>query len=193
MHALFYLKPRHVLALSLHLQELIENRLEFLNYFYLLEKLFEFVDSHGRNRNNFFLLLRVLALVLVILGVVHFIEGGKELIELFADEEMSEYIDLILCPYVIQGGDKGMRIFADLFNRGDLFLDVVFDVILYVLPHHLVNLDFLFGGKFELFIHVIEMSGWWDRYILSYEWLVNMLEWSLLNLSSSMVFILFKY
>ena len=96
--------------------------------------------------------------IFVISVVSHFVEISEELGQLFADEEVRKDEDLIVGPDFIEGWDKGVRIFAQLFKRSEFSANIFIDEDLYVLPNELIDLYFLFGGGFDQHCEIVDVS-----------------------------------
>lgn len=79
MDTLSYFGTGHVFTIPFKLQEWIEHSFEFFYEIDLLEVLFEFVDTYDGNRHHFFVALRIIGSIFVILAIVHFVEVCEEL------------------------------------------------------------------------------------------------------------------
>ena len=75
----------HTFSFPLILQKLIKDSLKLINEPNSFKKLFELIDSHGSNRDDFLRLLRVPSSILVVLTIIHTIETLKELSQLITD------------------------------------------------------------------------------------------------------------
>lgn len=149
----------HVFAFALIEQELVEYRLEPIDELDLFEESFELIDSHHRNRDNFLVLLRTAALVLVVSAVSHFEEIGEELCHFLTDEEVTEYVDLVMGPNFIEGFHKFVRVLAQIVERQYLFRDIIVDEDLQILSDVAVDLNFLLSGRFHLLSEIVNIAG----------------------------------
>lgn len=72
---------------------------------------------------------------------------------------MREDEDLIMSPDFVEGRDKGMRIFAQLFEGSEFFANILIDESLYIFPDELIDLDFLLGGGFDQHCKIVDVSN----------------------------------
>lgn len=144
----------NIFSLSFILKKLIKDSFEFIDQSYLLEILFQFIDSHSCNWNNFFLLIWESCAIFVIFTVVHSVKTLEELCQFITDVVETENKDLEVRPYLVEVRDKVMRVFGHFLNWSKTRLDVKLYKTLNVLPNKFVDSDFVscgwfFGGEFE--------------------------------------------
>ena len=170
-----------IFAFSLVLQKLVKHSLKSIYQSDFFKEFFKLIDSHHGNGHNFFRVGWKSCLICEIFGVVHFKEAWVEFIEFVWYVPETEYEDLIMIPYLIEWGHEGMRIFWDFIEWSELGLDVVINEILNVLPHVFVDFHLVLRVRFELW-DPVDMSESMNIYALISEWLVTMVELSLINL-----------
>lgn len=158
MNTFSNLLPWNVFSFSLEEKKLIEDWFESFDQFDFIKVLLELIDSHDRNRYDFFSALWTSAPVFVISVVSHFVEIREELSQLFANKEVRKDEDLIMSPYFVKGWDKGMGILAQLIKRSEFSAHILINENLYIFPNELVDLYFLFGGGFDQNSKIVDVS-----------------------------------
>ena len=84
------------------MKKLVKDAFESIDQFYFLEVLFELVDSHGGNWNNFFLLSRESCTIFVIFAVVHSVKSLEKLGQLVTNVVETEDKDLEMRPDFVE-------------------------------------------------------------------------------------------
>ena len=181
MNTLSDLISRNLFSISFVLQKQSEDSFKLLDKFYFFKVFFELVDSNDCNWGALFFFWRESCGVLIIFAIIHFIESCEELCEFISDVGKGEDKELVFWPYLVESGDKVIGVFGDFIDWSEFFLDVGSNEVLDVLSDELIDLYFFFSGWF-VFWHFVDRSKCWQVYYLISEWLVTIVEFSLVNL-----------